>query len=458
MRLFGSKEDSRAMFHLAWPALMENLLQTLVTFVDTAMVGALGATATAAVAVTSTPMWLCNGLVMAVSVGGTALVARMTGAGDREGAEATCRQVFLGILALSVVIFTAVFLLAPLIPGWMRADSTLHRDAAAYMRIVTLGFIPNFTGVALGAVLRGAGDTKTPMRISLVANLLNVVGNYLLIFPSRTIAPLGLFSMPMWGAGLGVRGAAISTAVSVALGGVWMVYLISRPRSAVRLRLKRLRPDFAILRRILRVGFPTALERVTINLGQIFFVGMVASLGTAQLAAHHLSITVESLSYMPGYAFAVAATTLVGQALGAGNAETARRQGGLSIRTSIMVMSTVGLAMALFAPALIGLLTPDEQVREIGAGLIRICALEQPFMALNQVCSGALRGAGDTRAPFFVSLVGMWGVRLVLAYLFVFVLGMGVNGAWVAMVLDLAVRGSLMGLRFRRGRWISARV
>ncbi|MDL2319207.1 polysaccharide biosynthesis C-terminal domain-containing protein, partial [Eubacteriales bacterium OttesenSCG-928-A19] len=212
-----TREDRRQMSRLAWPALLENLLSTLVQFVDTAMVGALGAAATAAVAVNTTPTWLVNGLVSAFGVGGTALVARMIGAKDQEGAEEAARQVFLGVLVLATAIFVVMFSLADRIPVWMQADASLHADATRYMRIIALAFIPHFTGMALGAVLRGAGDTRTPMVIAACANLLNVIGNYFLIFPPHTASFL---SLPVWGAGLGVAGAAISTAVSTGLAGL----------------------------------------------------------------------------------------------------------------------------------------------------------------------------------------------------------------------------------------------
>lgn len=452
-----TRDDSRSMFRLAWPALCENLLATGVQFVDTAMVGALGAMATAAVAVNATPMWLFNGIVSAVSVGGTALVARMIGAKEQGEAEKACRQVFISILVLATLLFAVVMLLAGYIPVWLRAEQAIHAEAARYLRIVALGFIPHFTGMALGAVLRGAGDTRTPMLIAAGANVINVVGNFLLIFETRVIS-IGSFSFTMWGAGMGVAGAAISTAVSTALSGLVMVLLITRAGSRIVLRLKGLKPDMEILRRIFRVGIPAAAERVTINVGQLLYVSMVASLGTAQLAAHHLSITVESLSYMPGFAFGVAATTLVGQALGAGDVQAARVRGRMSIWTGVLVMSLIGVGMFLFAPFLISMLTPDAQVRAIGTVLIRICAFEQPFMALSMIGASALRGAGDTRMPLYSSIIGMWGVRLILAWLFAFVLGLGINGAWYAMVVDVAVRGTLLYVRFARGKWTKLRV
>lgn len=445
------------MARLAWPALCENLLATLVQFCDTAMVGMLGAAATASIAVSSSPMWLMVGLVTAIGVGGTALVARRVGAEDMQGARDVCRQVFIAILALSSAIMIVALVLAPFIPRWMNAEEAIHAEATAYLRIVALGFIPRFTGMMLGSAMRGAGDTRTPMRIAALANLLNIIGNFLLIFETRVIA-LGPVSFTMWGAGLGVRGAAIATALSTGFSGLAMLWLITRKQRVFRLELTRLRPDFSLMRRIFSVGIPAALERVTINVGQVIYVALVSSLGTAQLAAHHLSITVESLSYMPGFAFGVAATTLVGQALGAEEPDRASAQGRLCIRAGVVVMSLVGVVMFLFAPQLIALLAPDAAVREIGAGLIRIAALEQPFMAMNMVAASGLRGAGDTRVPFYVSAVGMWGVRLVLALLFVNVLGWGINGAWYAMVADQGIRGVLMTIRFARGKWKATKI
>ena len=193
-------------------------------------------------------------------------------------------------------------------------------------------------------------------------------------------------------------------------------------------------------------------------MGQIVFAGMVARLGTHALAAHHLSIQVESLGYMPGYGFAVAAATLVGQSLGAGQPAEARSLGLRAVRTGVMVMSSVGLIMFVFAGQLISLFTPDPTVRMIGTTLIRICAFEQPFSALSIIVPGALRGAGDTAAPFYIALFSMWCIRIVLAWLLGSVLGLGVQGIWVAMVLDLAVRGMLLLRRFLSNKWQHVRV
>ncbi len=452
-----SPHEKSYVMRLAFPTIFENMMSTLVQFADTAMVGSLGAAATAAVAVNASPTWVMNSLVMSVGVGGTALIARLIGGQKQKEAEDACRQVFVLGIAAGLCLMALGYFMAPVIPVIMQADPALYGEAIDYMRIISLGFVPYYTGMALAAAARGAGDMRTPMLVSGAANLLNVIGNFLLIYPSRQVTLLG-FQWTMWGAGMGVRGAALSTAVSTGLSGVFMMISLLRGSHHLRLHLGKLLPDFSLIRRILKVGIPAALERLSISLGQMVFISMVASLGTVQLAAHHLAVTIESLSYMPGYGFAAAAATLVGQSLGAEEPEKARLQGGLSIRIAVIVMSFVGVLLYAFSGWWMALFTPEMDVREIGAAILRICAFEQPFTALYIVSSGALRGAGDTRMPFLISLISMWGVRLILAWLFIWQLGLGIEGAWWAMVIDLCFRGLFMLLRFYKGRWVHCNV
>ncbi len=465
-----SSSPQRVLMRLAWPAIVENLSATLVIFIDSAMVGSLGAIATAAVGVNASPGWLMNGLVISLGVGGSALVARLTGAKDEAGAATVARHTMMLALILSLGLMLFALLGAPLIPRLMGADASVYPDAIAYLRITGLAFMPHFCGAAASALLRSRGDTKSPMRAALTANALNIVGNFLLIFESRQISVLGL-SLWMPGAGLGVRGVAIATSFATAVaGGFLLIRLFSqkggmgllqgslRPEGGMGLLQGSLRPERGVFGRILRIALPAGLERVSINLGQIVFAGMVTRLGTAALAAHHLSISIESLGYMPGFGFSVAAATLVGQMLGAGEPRLAREYGWRAIITGGITMSFMGLLMFVLAPQLIALFTPDPAVRLIGASLIRICAFEQPFSALSIIAPGALRGAGDTAAPFYISLISMWGVRIVFAWLLGSVLHLGVQGIWWAMVLDLAVRGLLLLRRFHKGQWVYAKV
>ena len=446
----------RQVLRLAWPCILENLTVIMISFIDAAMIGVLGPAATAAVGVNASPSWLLGGLVQSLGVGGTALVARLIGAGEHREAGRVSALVLRMALLLSAFLTVLMLFGAPAIPILMNADASIVDEAVAYMRLLALGFIPHYTGIAAGALIRGAGDTKTPMAAGLLSNGLNVVLNFFLIYEPRTIHLLGL-SLPLWGAGMGVRGAAAASALATGISGAFLLLSLPRKKSVLRVQW-RAAWDGQIVRRVLRVAYPAALERAAINLGQIMFARMVSSVGVAAFAAHNQSIQVESLGYMPAHGFAAAATTLVGQGLGAGRPEDARERGGRAIFLCLLLLTGVGAFLFAAAPFLISLLTPDAEVRAIGAMLIRICAFEQPFNALSIVTAGALRGAGDTKVPFYYSLVSMWGVRIALAWVLGTRLGFGVAGFWWAMVADLGVRGTLLVLRFRRGRWVNARV
>lgn len=446
----------RQVLRLAWPCILENLTVIMISFIDAAMIGVLGPAATAAVGVNASPSWLLGGLVQSLGVGGTALVARLIGAGEHREAGRVSALVLRMALLLSAFLTVLMLFGAPAIPIMMNADASIVDEAVAYMRLLALGFIPHYTGIAAGALIRGAGDTKTPMAAGLLSNGLNVVLNFFLIYEPRTIHLLGL-SLPLWGAGMGVRGAAAASALATGISGAFLLLSLPRKKSVLRVQW-RAAWDGQIVRRVLRVAYPAALERAAINLGQIMFARMVSSVGVAAFAAHNQSIQVESLGYMPAHGFAAAATTLVGQGLGAGRPEDARERGGRAIFLCLLLLTGVGAFLFAAAPFLISLLTPDAEVRAIGAMLIRICAFEQPFNALSIVTAGALRGAGDTKVPFYYSLVSMWGVRIALAWVLGTRLGFGVAGFWWAMVADLGVRGTLLVLRFRRGRWVNARV
>ena len=447
---------NRLVLRLAWPCILENLTVIMISFVDAAMIGVLGPAATAAVGVNASPSWLLNGVVQSLGVGGTALVARLIGAGNRQEAARVSGLVFRLAVGLGVFMMALMLFGAPVVPVIMSADPAIHADAAAYMRCLALGFIPHFAGMAMGALIRGAGDTRTPMVAGLLSNGLNVVLNFLLIYEPRTISFLGV-SFPMWGAGMGVQGAAAASALATGISGVFLVATLFRKNSMLPVHW-RVKWDGDVIRRILRVSYPAALERATINLGQMMFARMSSSLGVAVFAAHNQSIQVESLGYMPAYGFGAAATTLVGQNLGAGKPGDARKYGMRAIALCLALLTGIGALMFIFAPFLISLLTPDPEVRRIGTMLIRICAFEQPFNALSIVTAGALRGAGDTKIPFLYALISMWGVRILFAWLTGTVLGFGVAGFWWAMVADLGVRGLLLLWRFRQGGWVHARV
>lgn len=437
---------------LAVPAIWENIMATLVNIVDTAMVGFLGPSATAAAALNASPMWFVMAISMAVSGGVTVLIARAWGAEDYETAGNYARQSLTMCILLGLVMTVVVELIAPYYPLWMKAEADVISDATAYMQIIGYSYAPRFIGMTLFGVVRGCGDTKTPMRVSIGVNLLNVVGNFFLIYPARTLEILG--GVPMWGAGLGVRGAAISTAISTGLTGVIMVYFLARRTDAMRFDLKK---SYTLEKKsvgnILHIGLPIAGERASISGGQILYTSIISSLGTISLSAHYLATTAEGVCYNPAHGFEAAVIIMVGQALGAKDEKSAERYGKINIILAAAVMVGISLLMYLFAPWLIRVFTANEAVVSQGASALRIIAFAEPLFATAIVASGALRGAGDTIAPWLIGMICMLGIRLPSAYLFVNVLNLGLNGAWYAMALDLCGRGIFAFLRFHSGGW-----
>lgn len=295
---------------LAVPSIIENMLLSIVEYADTGMVGSLGPMATAAVAVNTPVTWLFNSTIMAISVGGTVAVAQSIGAGKNEKAKRLTDQAWMAVLVFSAVVLVGLLALSRWIPVWMGAEPEIIDIAVTYLRIIAVGLPFAFVSIVFNGILRGSGDTKTPLKLNMMTNVLNVIGNFLLIFPERDIL-LGDMSIHMWGAGWGVAGAAISTTVSRIVAAVLVVIMMTR-QPVIKLDIRRQKADRDLLGQIFRIGIPTALERLSISSGQIVFFRVVSSLGTASLAAHQLANTAESIAYMPAFGFQIAATTLVG--------------------------------------------------------------------------------------------------------------------------------------------------
>lgn len=456
------KHIRRMVMLLAWPAIMEMFLSTLVQFVDTAMVGSLGSTAIAAVGVSNSPMWLLMGIFAALGVGSTALVARFVGARQIEDANAVARQsLFMGC-ALAALVTILALLYADWVPRLMGAEPEVIPQAALYIRVISITFVLHFSSFILSGVLRGAGDTKTPMRINAMANIINIVANFMLIFPTRTVV-LALpgstvLELVVPGAGLGLFGAALGTALSRGIAGVIMLWILFSGRQGVKVNLRPLRFDLQVIQRIIKIGLPASGERLIMSGGHMVFSVIVLGLGTAQYAAHHLAIVAESVSYMPGFGFSMAATTLVGQGLGAGRPKLAAACGYTTWYLGALVMGGMGLIFLVFPEHLIRLFNSDPEIVAYGAMCLRMVALAQLPFSSSMVLTGALRGAGDTVWPLIIAAIGMWPVRLGLAAILVLWLDMGLFGAWLAMVVDLWVRGIITFLRFRSGHWQRVKV
>lgn len=447
------EKQTGTLLALAWPAILEQLLLTTATYVDTAMIGVLGADSTAAVAVNSSVVFLIVGLLTAAGVGYSVQVAHSLGARDWEQAERVSRQALLGALAVGAAGMACMGILSGYIPVWLGADETIQADASRYLFFYALGLPLQSCLAVFSAVLRCAGDTKTPLMYNAAANLLNVVLNFFLIFPARWV-PLPGGTVWIWGAGLGVAGAAMGTALSGGIMGAGMVALMFRRKGAARLTWgASYRLDRSINRRAVRLGLPVLLERAAFSGGQLFMTRMVTFLGNLSLAANHVAVTAEGISYLPAQGVSFASTALVGQAVGARDQEQAR---GYSV-----ISGAVGLAAGVFAGVLLfclavplsALFTPDEEVIALSADMLRIVAVSEPLFGLSIVLSGVLRGAGDSRSPFVIVLIGMWGVRMLLAPVLLYGFHLQLKAIWIAMVVDLMVRGLLCWVRTRQLDW-----
>ncbi len=445
----------RMVWMLAWPTVVEQLLMSVVTYVDAAMVGSAGVNATASIAVNTSFIWLINGLIAGLGVGASVLVAKKIGERKPDEARQILRQAILAMLIMGLFLsLLGQLILAPYLAKWMGAEEVLIKPAGEYMRIISLAFLFQvFLGVG-GAIIRGTGDTRTPMFYNILNNLINVAGNFLFIYPTRTLTVLGV-QFTMWGAGMGSSGAALGTALAFAVSGTLTLVRLFSPKCSVHVTVKdSFRPNQKIMGQIISLGIPSAFERVTLSAGQLVITSLATGMGSAVLAAHQLANTAESICYMPAFGFNVAVTTLVAQSLGAGEKKMAKDFAWLCIKYSVVIMIGCATLMFIFAPQMIGFFIKDAAVITLGASMLRIIAFAEPAVAISTVISGILKGAGDTRWPFYISIIGMWMVRLSLALVMIKIFHVGLIGIWIPMGLDWIVR-TLVGLwLIRGGKWL----
>ena len=367
-----SMHPTRVIWRLAWPTVLEQLLIMVVQYVDTAMVGSLGKNATAAIAVTSSFTWLVNGIFSGISLGFGVPVGRYIGAGKPDQARAVIRQAVLTIFGFGILATLIMQFLAPHLPAWLGAEEAIRADASSYLTCVSAVYLFSLSINVCSNILRCVGDTRTPLIFNIATNLINVVLNTLLIYDTRTVNLFGL-RFTMWGAGWGVTGAAIATAIATAFSGIMLLTALFRPSFPVSIRLKdRVRVDEAIVKEMVRLGSPVTFERVTISLGQVALTAMVTAIGTAELAAHSLATTAESITYMPAFGFSAAATTLIAQSMGANRPELAKRFSRYCILGAVALMTAMGCVLFFGGQFLVSLFTPDAEVVSLGLSLIHI--------------------------------------------------------------------------------------
>ena len=437
---------------LALPVVARMFLQMLVGIVDLAMVGQISPAAISAVGMGNQVFILSTSILNAFTIGTTALVARMTGAGKIGQAKVYARQSLVVTFAAGTILGAALFFSAEHIMRLLmiaaeEPDPDIIRLGVSYLRIVGAAEPLTFTMMTSYAILQGVGNMKAPLYIMGFANLLNVVFDYLLIFG------IGIFPQ------LGVSGAALATAGSQSVAAILALVFLMSKSSPIRLRLQ---DGFKLQKRrimeIMDIGLPSAGEQLVRSSGQFVFSMLVASLGPVAIAANQIISKAVSMSYMPGMGFGHAATTLIGQNLGARQLSRAKSSGYMAAKLAAILMSGVGLIFYFFSYPLTGLFTKDVAVHLAAGECLKIMAFSQPFLAYVMVLAGALRGAGDTTYVMVVTLIGTWGSRVVIGWILGIYFGIGLKGVWIAMILDNLLRAAMMITRYHKGKWQTLRL
>jgi MATE family multidrug resistance protein len=424
---------------LAWPAVIEQMLNMSVGLADTYIVGHLGAAPLAAVGLSVQALNILWALFSAIGVGSTALVARHIGAGDEETANRVAQQSILIALVVGLLGALVLWMGAPIFLDLLGAEPDVVALGTTYLRAVASTVFLLSVLFVSSAILRGSGDTRTPMLVMLAVNGVNIVVAYSLTH--------GVGSLP----GLGVLGSGIGAATARALGGLIMIGLLIRGRGPVRIGFHVPRPDAELIGRVLRIGLPTAGEQLLMRFGQVILASLIAGLGTLAYAAHQIALNAISIAYMPGFGFALAATTLVGQELGAERPDRAGRSAVEAVRMVTVVMSVMGLLATILAPQVMAIFINDPAVIAIGVPALRIAGLSMPFLGISFTLAGGLRGAGDTTSVLIILACSIWLVRVANSAWLSPLLGLA--GIWVAIGLDFAIRAGVLALRFRSGKW-----
>ncbi len=438
---------NRQLFQLAWPSLVENLLQTLLGFVDLVFVGQLGADAIAGVGLGNQLMFLLLVVFSGLSVGNQALVARAIGANDKPDGERIAKQSLIIAVVLSLFLAAiGIFLSDPII-AVMGATPDVTAIGAGFLRVVMAFSVVMGIMLIGGGTLRGSGDTRTPMVITGFINVINIVLDYLLIF--------GNFGFPR----LGPVGSAVATTAARAVGAALVLYVLFKRGSVLKLPLRGgwgFHRD--AVRRILNIGWPAAAEQIVFQLGFLVFSAIAIFLGTDDLAAQQIAFNISNFSILPAFAFGVAALTLVGQSLGAKDPDRAEASANQALKSGMVWMCLMGVGFFVLRDFLVGLYTNDPAVQQLGAMCMVFIAIAQPLQAISVIYASALRGAGDTRATMVITFIGIWIVRVAFGYLMGIIFGLGLFGVWLGWIADFITRAGLIAWRFKQSRWKSLHI
>lgn len=420
---------TKSLILLAIPTMLEQVLSTLLQYVDTAMVGRMGEKATAAVSVTTTINWLLGSMSSAIGVAILAMISKRIGEGDREGVRKTSMQAFVLAILCGIILGSVSVILSPFIPGWMGAEESIRKQATLYFAIISIPMVFRTATTILGAALRATKDTKTPMYINLTTNILNIGLNYFFIYILH----------------LGVTGAAIGSAISFTISGI-LTFIAYCKNDYLKWNYKRFEYDVEKMKECSSIGLPVLETSITSCLGYIVFAALVSSMGTTTFAAHSIAVTAETIFYITGYGLRTATSTMVGISLGEKNRNKFVIISQVSIVVTLIMMSLNGLILFLVATPLMGLLSSSEEVIILGAKMLRLVAFSEPFFGMMVVLEGILYGLGKTKYPFYVETIGMWGVRILFTALCVKVWGLSLTAVWICMIVDNVLKAVFLAI------------
>ena len=434
------QQKLRLIVQLSVPSILAQISATVMFFIDATMVGHLGEKATAAIGLVESTTWLLGGLGSAANMGFAVQVAHYVGANDFEGARRVLRQALVCCFGWSMMLSLLCLLVHSHLPFWLGGSADIAADASTYFMLIGLAGIFFQMEALAGSMLKCSGNMKIPSALNILMCCLDVVFNYIFIYQLD----------------MGVKGAALGTGLAELITALLMLYFLLWRNKILGLftlpsKLKKFRPTTDVTFTAFKVGAPMGLQHLLMGGAQIVSTIIVAPLGTVAIAANSLAITVESLCYMPGFGIAEAATTLVGQGIGAGQRQLTRSFAGMSVALGIAVMTFMGMLMFVFAPQLMSLMSPVQQIVAEGTVALRIEAWAEPMFAAAIVCNGVFVGAGDTLKPALMSLTSMWGVRLTLAWWLSQTHGL--RGVWTAMAIELTFRGAIFLARLLHGGW-----
>ncbi len=447
MTAIPNRERTKTILTLAAPVILEMILGMVVWIADTAMVGRLDAEALSAVGLGGQIFFSSVNVFASIGVGAAAIVARHIGAKNLERSSEAASHAFQIGLGLGIILFICSYFLFGNFFVLANAEEAVVALGSEYLKIISIAGIFMVPGSISSAMLRATGDTKTPMIGAIITNVINLIGDYVLIF--------GKWGFPR----LEVAGAAIATAIGQILGFSYIMLTLFRGKGKIQYRPGKMTVgENQDLKQIWRFSFPALINELMISGGRLIYSFMVIGLGTLSFAANQIAVTAESLSFMPNFGFAVAATTLVGQNLGAGDREVAEEYGWASANLAAIVMGVTAIVFLFFPKVMAGLFTDEADVIELAGKCIRIGALEQIPMAYSMVLSGALKGAGDTKGPMYITIGSNWLYRLPASFLAIYILKLPVTYLWYVTAIQYVIETIFFAHRFKKGKWASIHI